>query len=127
MSDGIRAKLSDDATKVSLEFLPASGVEGTLNLTADQLLKLNQQLGSLRAQMVKNDPVPELEGQQIEAIINTKWHIQPGLIGEASVICFQHPAFGPLGFAVPMDQVQQMIGLLSNHVALAAQSRETPQ
>ncbi|PHR19306.1 MAG: hypothetical protein COA37_17915 [Hoeflea sp.] len=127
MTDGIRANLSDDGTKVSLEFLPASGVQGTLHLTADQLLKLNQQLGSLRAQMVKNDTVPELEGQQIEAIINPKWHLQPGLIGEASMLCFQHPAFGPLGFAVPVDQVQKMVQLLSNHVALAAKSRETPQ
>lgn len=127
MAERMRVQISDDGAKVSLEFLPTSGAEGTLELSPDQLLKLVRQLGTVHAQMVKNDPVPELEGQQIEAIINTKWHIQPGLIGEASVMCFQHPAFGPLGFAVPVGQVQEMVRLLSNHVALAAQSREKPQ
>jgi hypothetical protein len=118
--------VSEDKSKTTVEFLPASGASGSLELTADQLLRMIQALGDAHKEMVFEQPIPALEGQNIGAIFNTRWFVDPALLGEAASISFYHTAFGPVGFLVPIDQVETMVGLLSNQVELAKAVRSKP-
>lgn len=40
---------------------------------------------------------------------------------------FQHPAYGPVGFAIPIDQAEYMVQLLSTQIAEAQASKASPQ
>ena len=119
MADKVKITVLGDRFKATIEFLPPSGASGTLELTADQLLNLIHGLGQAHATMVAGVELPQLEGQQIQAIINTQWYVNPELMGEATAMSFFHPAFGPLGFLIPIDQVEHMIHLLTTQVEMA--------
>lgn len=123
----MKVTMKPDDTGVAIELLPASGATGILDLTGEQLLALIRQLGQIHAQLVKNRPIPVLEGASIEAVVNTRWYVQPGMLGELSCLSFQHPAFGPVGFALPIDQVAQLVGLLSNQLHEASALKASPQ
>jgi hypothetical protein len=119
MTDKVKITVPGDRSKATIEFLPLSGASGTLELTADQLLKLIQWLGQAHATMIVGVELPPLEGQQIQGIINAQWYVNPELMGEATAMSFFHPAFGPLGFLIPIDQMEHMIHLLTTQVEMA--------
>lgn len=120
----LKVHFAPDRSTVAIEFLPASGATGMITVDADQLLKFVRALGSLRSNMVEGKPLPPLKGQSIDAVFSTEWYIEPGLMGEASQIAFQHPSFGPLGFLVPIDQVPAMLQILSVQVEEHRASKE---
>lgn len=109
-------KFDSDAQKVELEFLPDSGVQGVMHLDETQFTKLIQQLGKVRSELVKNKPIPDLVGNEILAVFNTKWYVQPEGMTDGSLLAFQHPSFGSLGFVMPRDQVQHLVSLLSQQL-----------
>lgn len=119
MAEMMKITVTDDRSKATVEFLPLSGASGTLELSADQLLKLVHWLGHAHATMIAGVESPPLEGQQIQGIFNTRWYVSPELMGEATAMSFFHPAFGPLGFLIPIDQVEHMIHLLTTQVEMA--------
>lgn len=121
--DRMAVEINEGRTEARITFLPASGVSGVLTLSQDQLLILIQSLGTAHQAMAESKEIPPLEGKQIQAYANIRWFVQPELLGEASVLSFYHPAFGPLGFLIPIDQTEQMSGLLARQVELAKQSR----
>ncbi len=123
MAEIIKISIAEDKSKATVEFLPPSGASGTLELTADQLLKLVHGLGQAHAIMIGGVELPPLEGQQIQAIFNTRWYVNPELMGEATAMSFFHPAFGPLGFLIPIGQVEYMIRLLTTQVETAKASK----
>jgi hypothetical protein len=118
-------QIAEDKSKATFTFLPASGVTGTLEVTTDQLLHLIKTFGQTYQAMNAGNEIPKLEGEQIKAVFGPTWYASPELIGEASCLSFQHPAFGPLGFLIPIDQVEEkLIPLLTNQVELSKQSRQ---
>lgn len=119
MADRMKISVAGDRSKTTFEFLPPSEASGTLELSADQLLKLVQGLGEAHSAMIAGVEVPSLEGQQIQGIFNTKWYVNPELMGEAILMSFAHPAFGPLGFLIPIDQAEHMFHLLTTQVEMA--------
>jgi hypothetical protein len=119
MAEMMKITVAEDRSKATVEFLPMSGASGTLELSADQLLTLVQGLGQAHATMIAGVEVPSLEGQQIQGIFNTRWYVNPELMGEATAMSFFHPAFGPLGFLIPIDQVEHMIHLMTTQVQMA--------
>jgi hypothetical protein len=123
----LRVQVSPARDLATVEFLETSGASGSLVLSADQILKLVQQLGAAHQAMTQGKKLPHLEGQQIETIFNTRWFVDPAMIGEAVALSFYHPAFGPLGFAIPIDQAEKMAKLLTNNVELAKAGRQKPQ
>ncbi len=127
MAERIKIQIAEDHSGVKVEFLPESGATGIIELTREQLLKLVQGLGQVHKTLAGGKDIPSLEGHQIEAVFNTRWWLQPGLIGEAAVMSFQHPAYGPVGFAIPIDQAEYMVQLLSNQIAEAQASKASPQ
>jgi hypothetical protein len=110
---------------VAIQISDDSGGVAQVIANADRLTELIRQLGKVRSKLVK--ATPPLQGEQIDAIFNTRWAIQPALVGEASVLSFQHPAFGPVGFVVPIDQVRKMIRILTAHVERADADRTLPK
>lgn len=119
MKERMTTLIADDNSSVTVEFLPASGATGKLILNADQLLVVVKALGEVRAKMVFGKPMPRLEGQPIATVFSTRWYIRREPLPEGSAICFYHPAFGPVGFLVPNEQVKEMVRLLSAHIELA--------
>lgn len=73
MTEMMKITVADDKSKAMVEFLPLSGASGTLELSADRLLKMVHGLGQVHAIMIAGVESPPLEGQQIQAIFNTRW------------------------------------------------------
>lgn len=112
-----------DASEVSIEFLPPSTVSGRVELNQEQLLGFVQSLGKAHSYMVAGHKAPSLEGVQIEAVFDARWYVQPEMLNEATSMSFYHPSFGPLGFLIPMDQIERMIGFLTRQIELHRASR----
>jgi hypothetical protein len=117
---------ASDKRSVAIEFLPESGATGSLALTLNQLTVLIRSLGTVREQMVLGDPIPSLDGIGINAIVNTRWHIQPEPLIEGSILSFYHPGFGPVGFIVPRDQVLELVRFLTVHLSIQSSSGSRP-
>ena len=56
MTHTMKISLAEDKSKATMEFLPSSRVSVTLELTADELLKLVHGLGQVHATMVADGP-----------------------------------------------------------------------
>ena len=125
MAERIKITLAEDNSSATIEFLPASGASGSFTVSAEQLLSLIQSLGDIRARMVAGKPIPELEGQEFEGLFNTRWYIAPEPLSEGSAIAFYHIAFGPVAFIIPIEQVAEMVRLLSTHLEMKAS--QTPR
>jgi hypothetical protein len=117
-AERIAVQIADDKQSVAINFLPASGVTGSLNLNLDQFTTLIQTFGNIRSQMVAGQEIPALEGQTVAAVFNTRWYIQPEPLNDGSALTFYHPSFGALGFLVPRDQVPLMVRLLAKHLEI---------
>jgi hypothetical protein len=110
--------VSEDGTAARLTFLPASGVEGALDLTVEQLTTLIQALGTARARMLAGHSFPPLEGASVQAVVNPPWRVQPEALTEGSMLAFQHPGYGALGFVLQAADVEKMVRTLTNHLAM---------
>ena len=116
----ISAQIIEDQSSVTVSFLPESGASGLFTLSVAQLTGMIAGLGNIHAQMVDGLPLPSIEGQAVNAIFNTRWFVQPEPLTEGSLLTFYHPAYGPVGFLVPRDQVLEMVRLLSTQTQLPA-------
>jgi hypothetical protein len=115
--------ISDDLSSATITFVPDSGVMGDMHVDADELLRMIQVFGRIRATMIAGRELPSLEGQQVEAVFDTRWCVQSEMVGEASALTFYHPSFGPLGFLMPIDQAEKIARLLNAQVERARASR----
>jgi hypothetical protein len=127
MTETINIRMTDDKSAALVEVVQASGTAATLHLNAEQLLLVVQKLGEVHARMVLGKEVPALVGETVGAVFNTRWAVQPELIGEATMMSFSHPSFGPVGFTIPIDQVERMIPVLINQVESAKALKASPQ
>jgi alpha-D-ribose 1-methylphosphonate 5-phosphate C-P lyase len=118
--------LVEDGTHARLNFLPASGLEGAIDLTLDQLTTLMNALGVARARLLANVPAPPLESAEIKAIVDPRWRVQPEALTEGSMLAFQHPAFGPVGFVLPAPEVEKLVRALSAHLGMIRSEPSRP-
>ena len=122
MPNRIHITVADDHTAATLEITPEHA--GTvLSFTPDQLLGLIQGLGQAHQTMVKGRELPPLIGKRVDVVTDTRWAIGTEQLGEATVISFQHPAYGPVSFMIPLDQAEKIGRRMLAQVETAKASR----
>ena len=122
----LEVTVAGDASHATLTFLPPSGLGGSLELSLVQLTTLIQHLGNARSRLVANEPIPSITGAAITPVFATQWAVQPEALTEGSVIAFQHPAYGPVGFVLQAADAQRVVRALSNHLAMVHSSEAGP-
>lgn len=123
----LEVTVAEDLSHATLTFLPASGVAGSLNLSLSQITTLIQHLGNARSRLVANAPIPPITGAAITPVFATQWAVQPEAMTEGSVIAFQHPAYGPVGFVLQAAEAQRVVRALTNHLAMVHSSEAAPK
>lgn len=114
----MRVTVGTDARSATLTLLPESGLDGEIPLNLDQITQLIHGLGQARTRLVQNQPVPPIEGAQFTPVFKTQWAVQPEALTEGSVIAFQHPAYGPVGFVLPASAVEKVVRALTVHLGM---------
>ena len=122
----LEVTVAEDLSRATLTFLPASGVAGSLDLSLSQITTLIQHLGNARSRLVANAPIPPITGAAITPVFATQWAVQPEALTEGSVIAFQHPAYGPVGFVLQAAEAQRVVRALTNHLAMVHSSEAAP-
>lgn len=122
----LEVTVAEDLSRATLTFLPASGVAGSLDLSLSQITTLIQHLGNARSRLVANAPIPPITGAAITPVFATQWAVQPEALTEGSVIAFQHPAYGPVGFVLQAAEAQRVVRALTNHLAMMHSSEAAP-
>ncbi len=107
-----------DGSMARLDFLPASGLEGGIDLSFEQITLLIQGLASARARMAASRPAPPLESAPVQAIVGPAWRVQPEALTEGSMLAFQHPGFGALGFVLGAADVEKIVRALTTHLGM---------
>jgi hypothetical protein len=97
-----------------------------MTLSLEQMTALINGLGDVRANMAAGKPLVPFGGQQINAVFNTQWFVQPDPLSGGSFLFFDHPAYGKVGFAVPREQVAEMVRLLTAQLGLPPSTSEVP-
>lgn len=120
----LAVSVAEDASHATLTLLPLSGLDGSLTLSLGQITTLIQHLGAARSRLVANEPVPPITGAAINPVFATQWAVQPEALTEGSVIAFQHPAYGPVGFVLHAADAERVIRALTSHLAMV-HSRES--
>ncbi len=110
-------KVSEDRQSVAIEFAAAGQAPSPIVLDLDQLSSLIKVLGQTRHRMVEGLPMPPLEGQTVATVNRPRWYIQVAQL-DGSVLAFDHPAFGAVGFAIPRQEVAAMVRILNNHLSM---------
>lgn len=111
----MRVAVSKDTQNATLTLLPESGLDGEISLSLDQITQLIFGLGQARATMVQNLPIP---GVHFNPVFKTRWVVQPEALTEGSVIAFQHPAYGPVGFVLPASAIEKVVRALTVHMGM---------
>jgi hypothetical protein len=124
VSGRFEIKIADDKSTAALRVFDESGAEVVATMDADKLLSLIKGLGAVHSKMIEGRPLPDLERARVDAVVNPRWYVSPQLMGEASALSFYHPSFGPVGFLMPIDQVERMISFLAKQVEIAKASRQ---
>lgn len=114
----MKVSLNEDQTQACLTLLPASGMEGDVPLTLEQLTILIFRLGEARAALMAKQPVPPIEGSPVVPVYRTRWAVQPEALTEGSMLAFQHPAYGPVGVVLPPSDVEKIVRSLTAHLAM---------
>lgn len=110
-----------EANRASLRFFDGDQQIGATMMSLEALTDLIQELGKVRSKLVQGKELPRLEELDIAGIFDTRWFCQPtDKPVPSTALSFQHPAFGPLGFVIPLHQVAQLIGLMMQQVLLGA-------
>jgi hypothetical protein len=114
---GIR--IADDRKTAALVIAPVGEEAAQIELSLDQLTNLIGLLGETRSRMVEGSPTQPLEGRAVRTVTRPNWYIQVAHI-DGSLLAFDHPAFGPVGFAIPREEIVKIVQLLNKHLALPA-------
>ncbi|AOX17602.1 hypothetical protein [Kozakia baliensis] len=118
MSPRMQVSLNDDGTGATLRFLEGSGIDGSINLNADQLSQLIASLGRVRQALVEKQTPPPIEGVQFTSVYRTNWALQIDTLTEGSTLAFQHPAYGPVGVVFAPPDVETLLKGLQRHRAI---------
>lgn len=107
MSVNVNIKISDDRQKATLTFSGEGEPEGKLDLTQAELEDLIRVLGIVHWSMADGKPVPDIKGAKIKPAYQTKWAIQKDKDSPGTLLAFQHPGYGAVGFVLADQQVRE--------------------
>lgn len=114
----MKVSVNSELNEATLEFLPASGLEGAIRMTLEQISTLILRLGEARTALMSKHNIPPIEGSPVVPVFKTRWAVQPEALSEGSMIAFQHPAFGPIGLVLPPPDIEKVIRALSAHLGM---------
>ena len=121
----VGVRVADDRKSVTLEIGPVEGPSSPVGMELEQLTKVINLLGKARRQMIRGLPAEPLAGKTVETILDPVWYAQVAQF-DGSLLAFDHPAYGPLAFAIPRNDVAEIVRILSAHLALPADQPERP-
>lgn len=107
---GLTVSVAEDGGSATMT---ASGAGWSATFTLDELTRAIEALGMARQAMLRGQPRPPLAGQGVRAVLATQWYVGPELTLGGSVLGFEHPWYGPLGFVVLPEHGVEMARLLS--------------
>ena len=119
----VGVRISEDRGTAEIELVADGQPSKPLQLDLDQLTNLIGLLGEIRAHMLEGRPKLKLEGRDVRTVDRPNWYIQVARI-DGSLLAFDHPAFGPVGFAIPKPEVAEIVRLLSGHLAMPSSQPE---
>jgi hypothetical protein len=112
-----RMNVSVDGEGAVLSFLPESGAEGSITLSAEQLLEVIIGLGAVRARLLTGRQ-PGLDMSTVQAVVRPPWTVRPEAMTEGSMLAFAHPAYGTVGFVLPAADIERMVRALTSHLGM---------
>jgi hypothetical protein len=115
----VGVRVADDRKSVTIEIGPVDGPSSPVGLDLDQLTKVITLLGQARRRMLEGLWVEPLNGKTVETIFDPMWYAQVAQI-DGSLLAFDHPSYGPVAFAIPRNDVAEIVRILSAHLALPA-------
>jgi hypothetical protein len=121
----VGVKVSDDRQTVTIEIGSTAGPSHPVGLDLNQLTKLIQLLGQARSRMIEGSQKLPLDGMTVETVIEPPWYVQVASI-DGSLLAFDHPAYGPLAFAIPREDVVRIVRILNEHLALPSGQPDKP-
>ena len=121
----VGVRVADDRQSVTIEIGSVEGPSAPVALNLEQLTKVINFLGQARMQMLEGQRIAPLDGTTVNTINNPMWYIQVAKI-DGSLLAFNHPAYGPVAFALPREDVAKIVGILTNHLALPVCQPENP-
>ncbi len=114
---GVGVRLSDDRNVAEIEIVVDDRRLEPVLMDLDQLTKFVTLLGEVRTRMLEGRPKMDLKGHEVRTVNHPNWVIQVAQI-DGSLLAFDHPGFGPVGFAIPRSEVAEMVRVLNAHLAL---------
>ncbi|MFC4174240.1 hypothetical protein ACFOYU_19685 [Microvirga sp. GCM10011540] len=111
---GIR--IAEDRKSVAVEIRQAEASACAIELNLDQLTDLIVHLGDVRQHLLEGHPIRPLEGETVRTVTSPNWYVQVAKI-DGSLLAFDHPAFGPVGFAIPREEIAEIVRILKEHLA----------
>jgi hypothetical protein len=121
----VGVRVADDRKSVTIEIGPVDGPSSPVGLDLDQLTKVINLLGQARQRMLERLRVEPLSGKTVETIVNPMWCVQVAQF-DGSLLAFDHPNYGPVAFALPRDDVTEIVRILSAHLALPTMQTDKP-
>ncbi len=121
----VGVRVADDRRSVSVEVGPVEGPSAPVALNLEQLTKVINLLGQARMQMLEGKRIEPLDGTTVTTITDPMWYVQVAKI-DGSLLAFNHPAYGPVAFAIPREDVVKIVGILTNHLALPVFQPDKP-
>jgi hypothetical protein len=121
----VGVRVADDGQTVTIAIAPVGGPSSPVGLNLERLTKIINLLGQARARMVEGTPKQPLDGKTVETVTDPPWYIQVAAI-DGSLLAFDHPAYGPVAFAFPREEIAKIVHTLRAHLALPAGQLEKP-
>ena len=121
----VGVRVADDRKSVTIDIGPVEGPSSPVGLGLEQLTKVINLLGQARRHMLEGLRAEPLDGKTVETVVNPMWYAQVAQI-DGSLLAFDHPAYGPLAFAIPRREVAEIVRILSAHLALPTMQSDKP-
>ncbi|CAI3922819.1 unnamed protein product [Commensalibacter communis] len=107
MAIDINIKIADDRTKATLTFSDETNPGSKIDLTQAELEDLIRVLGIVNWSMADGKPIPDIKGAKIKPAYQTKWAIQKDKDTTGTLLAFQHPGYGAVGFVLSDQQTKE--------------------
>ncbi len=121
----VGVRVADDRKSVTVQIGPVDGPSSPVGMDLEQLTKVINLLGQARRRMLGGSPAESLAGKTVETIYDPVWYAQVAQI-DGSLLAFDHPNFGPVAFAIPRNDVGEIVRILSAHLALPTVQTSKP-
>ncbi|CAK7192334.1 hypothetical protein COMNV_00527 [Commensalibacter sp. Nvir] len=107
MSVNINIKISEDKTKLALGFLSDGLETKKIELSQKELEDFIRVLGTMRWAMAEGQKIPDIAGAKLVPAKQVKWAVQVSEGNDSTLLAFQHPAYGPVGFMLGDKEIKE--------------------